>query len=232
LGAAIYLCVLVMTACTKEGDSRPRPPSPPRIVFAGTQYDFGRVEQGTVVRRAFPFVNEGEQEATIGQMRTACDCVATTGGERPVPPGASGSIEVEFATRNVFGPQRRTVTVYVNDPDKPVTLLELKGEVVLDVATEPDRLYVGRVRPGETFWREVAVLAAGSVRILSVEGDGTRIVTRAEPLDDGQNGRRIQVSIRPDATLGPVADTIVIRTTSTRRAVIRVPVVGVVEGQG
>jgi hypothetical protein len=227
--SAVILPLLLLAACARE---ERRPPAPPRIVFSATQHDFGRVEQGTRVRHKFRFVNQGEQDLSIDELRSACDCAATSEGSRVVPPGSEGTIEVEFNTEDVFGPQRRTVTVYANDPESMFTVLTLTGEVVLDVAADPPRLYFGRLHPGATFWREIAVLVAESVEVLSVETDGARISASSEPLADGRHGRRIRIAVASDAAAGPLEETVVVRTNSARRPVLRIPVVGMVEERG
>ena len=120
--SAVILFILLLAACARE---ERRPPAPPRIVFSATQHDFGPVEQGTRVRHTFRFVNQGEQDLSIDELRSACDCVATTEGLRVLPPGSEGTIDVEFNTEDVFGSQRRTVTVYANDPENMGTILTL-----------------------------------------------------------------------------------------------------------
>jgi hypothetical protein len=147
-------------------------------------------------------------------------------GKKVLPPGSEGTIEVAIDTEQAFGPQRRTVTVYANDPEALFTTLVLTGEVVLDVAADPAQLYVGHVRPGEKFWREIALLVGEGVEVLAVEGGGPRIGVVSAPLVDGRRGRRVQVSVATDAAPGPIDETLVVRTSSPRRPVLRIPVVG------
>jgi hypothetical protein len=227
--AAVILSVLLLAACTREAREERRPPALPRIVFSAPEYDFGVVEQGTRVRHTFRFVNQGEQDLSIDDLRSACDCAATIEGPRVLPPGSDGTIDVEFNTEEVFGPQRRTITLYANDPQRMFTILTLAGEVALDVAADPPRLYLGHLHPGEAFWREFAVLVAESVEIVSVETDGPRIGASSASLADGRRGCRIRISVASDATAGPFEETVVVRTSSTRRPVLRVPVVGMVD---
>jgi hypothetical protein len=227
--SAVILPILLLSACARE---ERRAPTPPRIVFSATEHDFGPVEQGTRVRHTFRFVNQGEQDLSIGELRSACDCDAKSEGSRVVPPGSDGTINVEFNTEEVFGSQRRTVTVYANDPESMVTILTLTGDVILDVAADPPRLYVGRLLPGASFWREIAALVAASVEILSVETEGDRVSASSGPLADGRRGRRIQIAVASDAAAGPFQEAVVVRTSSARRPVVRIPVVGVVEDRG
>jgi len=219
--------VLLLTACAPEVREAGPPPSAPRVVFSQTEHDFGAVEQGTTVRHMFRFVNAGGQDLSVDEIRTACDCVAARSGVGVMPPGKEGTITVEFDTEHVFAAQRRTITVYTNDPEHPVSMLSLVGKVALDVAANPPQLYVGRLHPGATFWRVVAVHRSPSVEVLSVESEGSRIVVHAERLAKGRLG--VRVSVASSAAPGPLDETIVIRTTSLRRPLLRIPVVGTVE---
>ena len=229
LRSVIFLQALALGGCAHEAREEGRAPAPPRIVFDATQHDFGRVEQGTRVHHVFRFANQGEQDLSINDLRSGCGCAAAVPGKKVVPPGSEGAIEVDLDTEQAFGPQRRTVTVYANDPEALFTMLVLTGEVALDVAADPAQLYVGQLHAGERFWREVTVLVGDGVEVLAVESGGPRLGVVSNALDDGRHGRRIQVSVASDAAPGPLEETVLVRTSSGRRPVLRIPVVGRVE---
>lgn len=224
--AAAAVVLMLLLACSRQEKLGITPPRPAKIVFPVKQHDFGRVEQGTRVHHAFHFTNEGEQDLGINDLRTARDCLARVVGRHIVPPGGSAAIEVDFDTEKVFGQQRRTVTVYSNDPDNIFTLLVLTGDVALDVGADPPQLWVGALPAGTTFWREIYVLTDGSTEVLSVSTDGNQLVARSEPLADGRKGYRIDVTIAGDAVPGLLNDAVLVRTTSSRRPLLRIPVTG------
>lgn len=206
------------------------PPPPPRVDFAELRHDFGRVEQGAVVEHAFRLTNEGGSPLVIENLRTACGCAAVaSSGE--VASGEAAVVEIRCDTGDVFGSQRRTVTVHTNDPERAATVLELQGEVSLDVAADPVRLYAGRVRPGDRVRREILVLAADSVRIESVVSGGGPLAVASSELADGRRGRAVRLHVAADAAPGPFRQEVLVRTSSARHPVLRIPVTGRVDGE-
>lgn len=209
-------------ACT---DREPAAPvsSAPRVAFDQTLHDFGVVEQGTRVTHTYRFRNAGGLDLTIDNVRTSCGCTAAVTASRVVASGNAGAVVVECDTTDAVGSQNKTITVYSNDPAQPVTTLTLSGGVRADVAAAPPRLYIGHLGRGQTAANAVRIV--GDVTVVSVEAEGARI----EPvLSDG--GRQLQVVVKKDAPLGSFEEIVTVRTSSNRRPLLRVPVVGVVDG--
>jgi Protein of unknown function (DUF1573) len=222
--AVLLPALLCATACGSGGDGQAESLRPPHARFDSRTYDFGSVEQGSVVRHSFRLRNQGDVDLTLVGTRTACDCAASMTGSETVAPGAAGAIDVTFDTAAVHGAQKRTVTVYTNDPNRRVSLLTLRGEVELDVAVSPSELYVGGLPRGAPIEAQVTFLSRnGARRLTSVESSGG--IVRAEPLEDG----RLALAVSPDAPLGDFAEDILLYTTSHRRPLLRLNVRGRVE---
>lgn len=219
-----------LVACGAGDDAAGTPRQPPRLAFATTARDFGRIPQGTKVTEAFHFTNDGDLGLDIIHLRSTNDCTATLLGPRAVPGKGAGTVQVEIETDAVFGPQRRTVTVYSNDPERPATVLELAGEVALDVAVDPPRMYVGAVRRGMRIEREVDIpTGSEAVRVESIVTDAPQL--KVLPLDRGagQHGKRFAIQIRPGAPLGPFTKSVRVHTSSARHPILEVPITGAVE---
>lgn len=101
-----------------------------RFAFDSDTINFGRVAQGVAVERTYHFVNKGENNLVITDVRGSCSC--TVGKEwphEPVPPGQSGDISVRFDSEGKSGVISKSVTITANT-QPPTTVLWLKGEVV------------------------------------------------------------------------------------------------------
>jgi hypothetical protein len=197
---------------------------PPRARFEALSHDFGRVEQGAVVRHAFRFRNEGEVPLSVVGLRNACDCTAAVVGSETFAAGAGGAVEVSFDTAAVHGAQQRTVTVYSNDPEQRVLILTLRGEVGLDVAVDPSELYVGSLPRGAVVEQDVAVLSRpGTHKVTSIESSGR--VIKVVPAEEGQ----LALAVALDAPLGDFAEDVLLYTMSHRRPLLRLHVRGTVE---
>jgi hypothetical protein len=101
------------------------------IVFREYQYDFGKVAEGEKISHTFLFDNKGTTNLIIASASTTCGCTVSKYNTKPIPPGASGNLEVVFDTSGRDGMQTKTITVKSN-ASKPVVLLKITAEVVTD----------------------------------------------------------------------------------------------------
>jgi len=216
---------LLLAACEAQTVA---PLAPPRLVFREVTYDFGRVAQGVPVEHRFAFANDGGAGLTIIDLRAACDCAATLPDGREVAPHAAGAVQARFDTNAVYGPQRRTVTVYSNDLEQRAVLLTLTGEVLLDVAADPVQVYFGTVPPGMPALREVAVRTGSeAVRIGAPQSDAPQLALQ---LTDGLDGAAAKLAIGTarDAPPGPFTAVVRVPTTSPQHPMLRIAVAGIV----
>ena len=222
--------LLLLCGCAGGGPgSGVAPPEPPRLAFDNTEYDFGRVAQGAVVAHDFALTNGGGLPLAIVDLRSGCDCKASTDAPAELPPGGTAAVRVECDTDAAHGPQRRTVTVYSNDPGRRSLVLALTGEVELDLAADPPRAWVGAVPRGGAVASGVALLAGAGTRVEGMETDGPYFSVVPTDLGAGREGRSFDLRIAADAPLGPFAQEVRVRSSSERHPLLRVAVSGRVE---
>ncbi|MGE5845485.1 MAG: DUF1573 domain-containing protein, partial [Ignavibacteria bacterium] len=94
------------------------------------EYDFGTVEQGTIVKHSFIITNNGGDVLIIKDISASCGCTAANPDKRELNPGESTNINVEFNTNGRSGKQRKAVYVETNDPDNKKLELKIYGTVV------------------------------------------------------------------------------------------------------
>jgi hypothetical protein len=99
------------------------------IIFREYQHDFGKVAEGEKVSCTFTFDNKGTGNLIISSTTTTCGCTVSKYDKKPIPPGASGNLEVVFDTSGRNGMQTKTITVKSN-ASKPVVLLKITAEVI------------------------------------------------------------------------------------------------------
>jgi hypothetical protein len=109
----------------------------PRIEFASTAFEFGRVQAGQPVKHDFTFTNTGKALLEILDVKPGCGC--TTAGEwtRHIEPGKTGSIPLQFNSAAFAGDVDKTATVTCNDPERTNVVLELKGTVWRPIEVVP-----------------------------------------------------------------------------------------------
>jgi hypothetical protein len=216
---------LALSAC----DESAPPVQPPRLAFADTTYDFGRVAQGTAVEHRFAFANDGGSELSVVNLRAACDTTATLIGGRDIEPHDGGAVQARFDTDAVYGAQRRTVTVYSNDPTQRSVMLTMTGEVELDVAPETSQVYLGIVPPGAALLRAVALHSASDgVRLGPPQSDAPQLAVSLDDAVEGDAVAMLTIGTASGAPPGPFSTVVRVPTTSPRHPTLRVTVTGTI----
>jgi hypothetical protein len=128
----------VAVAAAQTDSQPPTPPGiGPRIAFANTVFDFGRLSSGGVVRHDFIFTNTGAATLEVTAVHASCGC--TTAGEwsRKVEPGQTGTIPIQFNSANFSGAVLKKATVQSNDKAQPSVELQIKGNIWKPVDVSP-----------------------------------------------------------------------------------------------
>ncbi|MBL4657740.1 MAG: DUF1573 domain-containing protein [Flavobacteriales bacterium] len=99
------------------------------ILFAKDAHDFGNIEQNsTDNKHTFTFTNTGTNPLIISNAKGSCGCTVPVWPKEPIPPGGTGTIEVEYKPGSQKGTQKKTVTVTANTTP-PDTRLSISAEV-------------------------------------------------------------------------------------------------------
>lgn len=99
--------------------------------FDQSEYDFGKVKEGEMVKHVYKFTNTGKEPLIINNAKGSCGCTVPQWPKEPIAPGATGEIQVEFNSKGKPGNQTKTVTITANTDPNP-THLTIKGMVEKD----------------------------------------------------------------------------------------------------
>ena len=102
------------------------------ITFKETIIDYGIIENGVDGKKTFKFKNTGNSPLIFSRIFSSCGCTIPKKPEKPIEPGESGTIEVEYDTKRT-GLFQKAITVNSN-AKTPNIILRIKGEVL----PEPD----------------------------------------------------------------------------------------------
>jgi hypothetical protein len=86
----------------------------PSMEFAEELYDFGDIAQGDRVNYAFKFTNTGTADLVIASAKGSCGCTVPDWPKRPIAPGETSEIKVEFNSTGKKGKQHKKVTIVAN----------------------------------------------------------------------------------------------------------------------
>jgi len=93
-------------------------------------WDFGRVEQGEVLKHDFVLKNESSDILEIGNIHTSCGCTASEAGKKSLMPLESTTISVDFKTQGYAGPVQQFVYVHTDSADYPIVKFTVKADIV------------------------------------------------------------------------------------------------------
>lgn len=85
-----------------------------KIELRESTYDFGEIISGDIVTHVFSFTNTGDQPLLIMDAKGSCGCTVPQFPIKPIAPGETASITVQFNSRNKFGQRNQRVTLTTN----------------------------------------------------------------------------------------------------------------------
>ena len=106
------------------------------IKFEVTTIDYGEVEFESDGKRVFKFKNVGTAPLIFKRISSSCGCTIPKKPEKPIEPGDSGEIEVEYDTKRV-GIFMKSISVVSNSKNSSI-VLRIKGEVLEEEDEEED----------------------------------------------------------------------------------------------
>jgi hypothetical protein len=97
-----------------------------RIAVDNSVYEFGRIQEGTVVEHTFTYQNTGDAPLIIRDALVDCGCTVPQYSSEPLSPGESAEFHVRFDTHGKLGSQERLITLVTNgQPSRQI--VRLKG---------------------------------------------------------------------------------------------------------
>ena len=119
LFASALVFGLVAMAQTKSEDV---------VKFNTDKHDFGKIKQGVPVTYSFEIKNTGDKPIVVENASSSCGCTVPEKPEKPINPGATGKLKVQYNAANV-GPFKKDVIIKLAGIDQPKTV-QIVGEVV------------------------------------------------------------------------------------------------------
>jgi Protein of unknown function (DUF1573) len=90
---------------------------------------FGEIEEGSFLLDSFVVTNVGTRPYAIREVRTSCDCTVIKFPQRPIQPGESAAVRIEFDSTGKAGHARPGIIVYDNSYPNARSILYLDGDV-------------------------------------------------------------------------------------------------------
>ncbi len=120
--SVLVIIVFALTQCAPATQNKNA-----QIKFEASEYDFGELELNSKASCTFTFSNPGEDPLLIQNVKTSCGCTVPQWPTKPIKPGKSGEIEINYDI-SYPGVFNKTITVFYNGENSPTTLT-IKGSV-------------------------------------------------------------------------------------------------------
>lgn len=103
---------------------------PTSIEFESSEYNFGSVVDGEMVKHTFKFTNTGDKNLVLFDVKTTCGCtVPEDWPKHPIEPGDGGEVKVIFNSNNKVGSVNKSIRIEANT-NPTVSTVKITGEVV------------------------------------------------------------------------------------------------------
>ena len=103
---------------------------PTSIEFEQTEYNFGSVVDGEMVKHTFKFTNTGDKNLVLFDVKTTCGCtVPEDWPKQPIAPGDGGEVKVIFNSNNKVGMVNKSIRIEANT-NPTVSTVKISGEVL------------------------------------------------------------------------------------------------------
>jgi hypothetical protein len=110
----------------------------PVITWEKTKHNFGSFKEEAGQQTVkFTFTNTGNQPLILSNVKTNCNCLATTYSTEMIQPGAKGYVNATYDPRNRPNEFTKIITVTSNT-EKPTSILTVEGKVIPREKTIPD----------------------------------------------------------------------------------------------
>lgn len=141
--------ILGPAACKAQGS--------PKIEVDAQVFDFGVIYRGGSAEHDFIIRNGGNDTLRIKEVRSSCGCTAAILDQKTLGPNGQTKLKARFDSGRFKGKVIKKIFVYTNDPKTPTTILEITGEIKVDLEVSPSMVYFSGLKAGDRITRKISL---------------------------------------------------------------------------
>lgn len=201
------------------------------LVLDRSEHDFGRAYQNRTLTTKFTYTNAGESRVEGIRVRGECGCNRMELSQESLEPGASGTLEVEFATGTLGGRLRKRLHLFSSDPKRgaivvPLTIAIIEGLIVGPPAVSFRDVLVG-TKPTKSIHLKWYEGVGKPFEVKSVSVPGFDFATRVTPYrarkDPHWKGWTIELTFKESPPIGMFSAEVRVRTSDAERPELTLP---------
>lgn len=213
-------------------------------------HNFGVMQRGSTRSHEFIFTNKGDRPLTLEVGRTSCKCTLGEVADRPIEPGESSPVKLEWVAKSMPGEFSQVASVITNDPRRPLIELKVIGRVTENTSLKPTEFLLGRVAADQTATATIYVASyeknAPPLEVTATLGENASaadlyrfeiepVPVEELPMEDALSGSKVTVTAGPGLPIGNVAEWVTFQTNRPQpdgegMQSIQVPLMAIVEG--
>jgi hypothetical protein len=229
------------TAAKAEAAEKSGEEKAPRLTIVEPIKDYGVVPKGDKLDWSFLVKNTGNSDLQIIAAKPGCGCTVAD-FDKVIKPGDTGKVTAHVDTTNFAGPIAKSVTVETNDPSNPTAQLTIHAVVKPYVEAYPAGFVRYNLLQGDAETQSITLYSeedeAFEIKDVKVPGEWVKV--NYKKIEDpaqlaqgvgkaGQNQYRLDITVGgPDAKIGPLADKILVTTTSKHQPEYPISLSGVI----
>jgi hypothetical protein len=211
----------------------------PRLKIVEPVKEMGTVAKGERLNWTFSIINGGSGDLQILSAKPGCGCTVVD-FDKVIGPGQTGKVSAHVDTTAFAGPIAKLVTLETNDPDLPTAQLTLRAIVKPYVEAYPAGFVRFNVEWGQEETQSVTLYSEEDIplEVIRIEVPVDWISATFRRIDggerapsvgkEGQTQYRINLTIRRNAQIGPLAEKVHIITNSRHQPDYYISITGVV----
>jgi hypothetical protein len=193
------------------------PAGAPRIQFAATSFDFGKVLPTDKPMHEFVFTNVGTALLEITDVHPGCGCTTAGTWDRQVEPGKTGKIPLSFNPANFNGTVSKGATVTCNDPAQATHYLSFQATIFRPIDMQPQYAYFLPVEGEATNETKLIHIVNNQDAALTLDPPEVKNASFKTEIKTVRAGKEFEllVTYLGSTTNGVIHDTVVVKTSST-----------------
>jgi hypothetical protein len=202
-------------------------------MFAEQRHDFGEVARGAEVTHKIKVTNLYEETVHFANVRTSCGCTQAKMSKNSLGKLEEGWLELQLDTVKHSNKKDAKVIITIDMPFTAEVTIPVSAYIRTDVVLQPGVASFGSVDVGSSPSRKIRINYAGRPdwKIVNVRSSNPNIETKV--VQTSRNGGSVaydlDVSLKPDLTLGDFRSQIFLVTDDSGAPQIPVIVEGKVE---
>lgn len=102
----------------------------PRIHMTESEWNFGTIKTGEVVKKIFSVENTGSEQLLIEGVVEECSCISASMNNKKIDPGAKGELSVMYDSQDNSGKVDSVIQLMTNDIKTPIKIVKIKGNIL------------------------------------------------------------------------------------------------------